>query len=37
MQNVGGLPVYNIASRMRTNWYLNGSDHFIIDYSGYGV
>jgi len=32
-----GLPIGNMTSQTWANWYLNGLDHFVMDYKGYGA
>jgi RNA-directed DNA polymerase len=36
-EHVCGLPIGNMTSQTWANWYLNGLDHFIMDYRGYGA
>ena len=32
-----GLPIGNMTSQTWANWYLNGFDHYIMDYLGFGA
>ncbi|MBN2189204.1 MAG: hypothetical protein JW699_07105 [Chitinispirillaceae bacterium] len=32
-----GLPIGNMTSQIWANWYLNGLDHYIMDYRGFGA
>jgi RNA-directed DNA polymerase len=32
-----GLPIGNMTSQTWANWYLNGLDHFVMDYKGHGA
>jgi len=36
-EHVRGLPIGNMTSQAWANWYLNGLDHFIMDYCGFGA
>jgi RNA-directed DNA polymerase len=36
-EHVRGLPIGNMTSQTWANWYLNGLDHFIMDYCGFGA
>jgi retron-type reverse transcriptase len=32
-----GLPIGNMTSQVWANWYLNGLDHYVMDYCGFGA
>jgi hypothetical protein len=32
-----GLPIGNMTSQTWANWYLNGLDHYVMDYRGFGA